>query len=126
MSMNGMGSGTSRLPMTEPMRGVHIMPGPRDMLILQVNVWPVYTDQGGPRGGSKFYAQSMAMGMWIHNLFGVLGDGAKFTGQAMMSLEPAMRPDGYPPSCTAIPSSIIPKRRSPITGSVPRISSTAW
>jgi hypothetical protein len=40
MSMNGMGSGTSRLPMTDPMRGVHIM--------------------RGPRGGSKFYAQSMA------------------------------------------------------------------
>lgn len=96
MSMNGMGSGTSRLPMTEPMRGLHLMPSPRDMLMLQVNVWPVYTDQGGPRGGTKFYAQSMAMGMWIHDLSNVLGDGAKFTGQAMMSLEPAMRHDGYP------------------------------
>jgi hypothetical protein len=76
MSMNGMGSGTSRLPMNEPMRGVHLMPG--------------------PRGGTKFYAQTMAMAMWIHDLSNVLGDGAKLTGQAMMSLEPAMCHDGYP------------------------------
>ena len=96
MSMNGMGSGTSRLPMNEPMRGVHLMPGPRDMVMVQANVWPVYTDQGGPRGGTKFYAQTMAMAMWIHDLSNVLGDGAKLTGQAMMSLEPAMRHDGYP------------------------------
>lgn len=92
MSMDGMGSGTSRLPSTEAMRGVHIMPGASDMVMLQVNVLPVYTDQGGPRGGTKFYAQSMAMGMWIHDL----GGGAKLTGQAMLSLEPAMRHEGYP------------------------------
>jgi len=92
MSMNGMGSGTSRLPMNEVMRGVHLMPSQRDMVMVQANVLPVYTDQGGPRGGTKFYAQSMAMVMWIHDL----GGGAKFTGQAMMSLEPAMRHDGYP------------------------------
>jgi hypothetical protein len=96
MSMDGMGSGTSRLPSTEPMRGVHLMPTGRDMVMLQINVLPAYTDQGGPRGGQKFYAQSMAMGMWIHDLSDVLGDGAKLTGQAMLSLEPAMRHDGYP------------------------------
>ena len=92
MSMAGMGSGTSRLPSTEAMRGVHIMPGSHDMVMLQAHVWPVYTDQGGPRGGTKFYSQSMAMAMWIHDL----GGGAKLTGQAMFSLEPAMRHDGYP------------------------------
>ncbi len=92
MSMNGMGSGTSRLPLNEVMRGVHLMPSARDMVMVQTNVWPVYTDQVGPRGGTKFYAQSMAMAMWIHDL----GGGAKLTGQAMMSLEPAMRHDGYP------------------------------
>lgn len=92
MNMNGMGSGTSRQPLNEPMRGVHLMPSMRDMVMVQANVWPVYTDQGGPRGGTKFYAQSMAMVMWIHDL----GGGAKLTGQAMLSLEPAMRHDGYP------------------------------
>lgn len=96
MSMNGMGSGTSRLPMNEVMRGVHLMPSQRDMVMVQANVLPAYTDQGGPRGGTKFYAQSMAMAMWIHDLADVLGDGAKLTGQAMLSLEPAMRHDGYP------------------------------
>ena len=92
MSMDGMGSGTSRLPSTEPMSGIHIMPGAHDMIMLQTTVLPVYTDQGGPRGGQKFYAQSMAMGMWIHDL----GGGAKLSGQAMLSLEPAMRHEGYP------------------------------
>jgi hypothetical protein len=92
MSMNGMGSGTSRLPRAEAMRGLHFMPGASDMVMVQVNVWPIYTDQGGPRGGTKFYAQSMGMAMWFHDL----GGGAKFTGQAMLSLEPAMRHDGYP------------------------------
>ena len=92
MSMDGMGSGTSRLPTNEAMRGVHLMPSMRDMVMVQANVLPVYTDQGGPRGGTKFYAQSMAMVMWFHDL----GDGAKLTGQAMLSLEPAMRHDGYP------------------------------
>ncbi len=92
MAMNGMGSGTSRLPMNEPMRGVHLMPSARDMVMVQATVWPIYTDQGGPRGGTKFYAQSMAMLMWLHDL----GGGAKLTGQAMLSLEPAMRHDGYP------------------------------
>jgi hypothetical protein len=92
MSMNGMGSGTSRSPMNEAMRGVHLMPSARDMVMVQANVWPVYTDQGGPRGGTKFYSQSMAMVMWLHDL----GGGAKLTGQAMLSLEPAMRHDGYP------------------------------
>ncbi|WP_240481407.1 hypothetical protein [Novosphingobium fuchskuhlense] len=92
MSMNGTGSGTSRQPMNEPMRGLHLMPSARDMVMIQANVWPVYTDQGGPRGGTKFYSQSMAMVMWLHDL----GGGAKLTGQAMLSLEPAMRHDGYP------------------------------
>jgi hypothetical protein len=73
------------------MGGVHLMPGPNDMVMLQGYVLPVYTDQDGPRGGQKFYAQSMAMAMWIHD-FG----GARLTTQSMLSLEPAMRHDGYP------------------------------
>ena len=156
MAMDGAGSGTARLPATEAMHGVHIMPGAHDMVMLHASILPVYTDQGGPRGGQKFYAQSMAMGMWVHDL----GDGAKLTGQAMLSLEPAMRHDGYPllfatgeeaygralvdrqhrssmagrwasprsarrPSCTAPPRSITPKRRSPTTGSIRRISRMA-
>jgi len=81
MSMDGMGSGTSRLPLNEAMRGVHLMPSSRDMVMAQATVWPVYTDQGGPRGSTKFYAQSMAMVMWLHDL----GGGTKLTGQAMLS-----------------------------------------
>ena len=96
MAMDGMGSGTARLPSNEPMRGVHLMPTARDMVMVQANVLPVYSDQGGPRGGTKFYAQSMAMVMWLHDLGAILGPGAKLTGQAMLSLEPTMRHDGYP------------------------------
>jgi len=92
MAMDGMGSGTARLPATEAMHGVHIMPGAHDMVMLHASILPVYTDQGGPRGGQKFYAQSMVMGMWMHDL----GGGAKLSGQAMLSLEPTMRHDGYP------------------------------
>jgi len=46
MSMSGMGSGTSRLPMTEPMRGVHMVGSARHADTAG-HVWPVYTDQGG-------------------------------------------------------------------------------
>jgi len=91
MRMNGQGSGTSHLPANEAMLGVMLPTGDADMLMVHGAVWPVYTHQSGPRGGSKFVAQSMAMVMGMHD-FG----GARLSGQAMLSLEPAMRHDGYP------------------------------
>ena len=86
------GSGTSRLPGNEGgMHGLHIMPGDDWMLMLHGYAWGVYTDQSGPRGGSKAYVQSMAM-----------LSAEKETGwgrvqiKSMMSLEPLMSNRGYP------------------------------
>ena len=89
--MTGEGSGTARLPANEAMSGIMLPSGERDSLMLHGYVWPIYTRQTGPRGGDKLYAQSMAMAAWTHS-FG----GASLTGRAMLSLEPAMRHDGYP------------------------------
>jgi len=61
------------------------------MVMVSGYVWPITTHQSGPRGGEKFYAQSAAMVMWMHD-FG----GAQLTTSAMLSIEPAMRHDGYP------------------------------
>ena len=92
MGHAGEGSGTSRLPMNETMsHGAMIGLGGDAMLMLHGYVWPIYTSQTGPRGGDKFYAQSMAMAT-ITAPF----EGGKFTARTMMSLEPAMRHDGYP------------------------------
>jgi len=91
MSMNGQGSGSSRLPRNEPMAGVHLVSNADDMVMVAGYVWPIYTNQSGPRGDDKFYAQSAAMVMWMHD-FG----GAQLTASAMLSAEPTMRHDGYP------------------------------
>jgi len=88
----GEGSGTSRLPANETMdHGAAIDLGGDASLMLHGFVWPVYTDQGGPRGDDKFYVQSMAMAT-LEKPF----EGGKLTLRTMMSLEPAMRHDGYP------------------------------
>ncbi|MEC9066421.1 MAG: hypothetical protein VX569_04005 [Pseudomonadota bacterium] len=88
----GEGSGTSRLPANETMdHGAAIDLGGDASLMLHGFIWPVYTDQGGPRGDDKFYVQSMAMAT-LEKPF----EGGKLTLRTMMSLEPAMRHDGYP------------------------------
>ncbi|RXZ66702.1 hypothetical protein ETX26_05590 [Pelagerythrobacter rhizovicinus] len=88
----GEGSGTSRLPANEIMRhGAMVDLGSDATLMLHGFVWPVYTDQTGPRGDDKFYVQSMAMAT-VEKPF----EGGKLTLRTMMSLEPAMRHDGYP------------------------------
>jgi hypothetical protein len=91
MGMAGEGSGTSRLPMTDFMNhGVHVPLGP-GALMLHGYLWGVYTDQTGPRGDDKLYAQSMAM-LTYERPFA----GGEFTARTMLSAEPAMRRNGYP------------------------------
>jgi len=91
MTMSGQGSGTSRLPPNEKMSGPMLGLGGGTMLMLSGYVWPIYTDQSGPRGGDKLYAQSMAMAMLTAPF-----TGGKVTLTSMMSAEPLMRHDGYP------------------------------
>jgi hypothetical protein len=91
MSMSGQGSGTSRVPPNETMGGTMTGVGGNAMLMLSGYVWPIYTDQTGPRGDDKLYAQSMGMAMLTAPF-----TGGKFTLTSMMSLDPAMRHDGYP------------------------------
>lgn len=88
----GEGSGTSRLPANEAMdHGAMVGLGGDAMLMLHGYAWPVYTDQSGPRGDDKFYVQSMAMATASGSFAG-----GRWMARTMMSLEPAMRHDGYP------------------------------
>ena len=88
----GEGSGTSRLPLSEAMgHGAMIGLGGDATLMLHGYLWPVYTDQGGPRGDDKLYVQSMGMATVTAPF-----EGGRFTARAMLSAEPAMRHDGYP------------------------------
>ena len=90
--MAGQGSGTARLPANETMdHGAMIGLGDGASLMLHGFVWPVYTDQGGPRGDDKLYVQSMAMATASGNFAG-----GRWMARTMMSLEPLMRHDGYP------------------------------
>ncbi|MGD9812242.1 MAG: hypothetical protein AB7U35_13080, partial [Sphingobium sp.] len=101
------GSGSSRLPGQEgtmggdprcfppasphPPGGLHIMPGDGWMLMAHGWAQANYTDHKGPRGDNKLYATSMAM-LTAQKSFG----GAKLELRSMLSLEPAMAPQGYP------------------------------
>ncbi|MBA3056012.1 MAG: hypothetical protein FP826_14050 [Sphingomonadales bacterium] len=85
------GSGTARLPGREAM-----MHGPMTELagwelMLHGAVSGQYTDVSGGRGDDKFYVTSMAMGSAEKAL-----PWGKIALRAMMSLEPAMDPRGYP------------------------------
>ena len=92
MIMAGEGSGTSRLPPNETTsHGAMIGLGGDASLMLHGFVWPIYTDQSGPRGGDKLFVSSMAMATLTAPF-----DGGKFTLRSMMSLEPLMRHNGYP------------------------------
>ncbi|WP_234024838.1 hypothetical protein [Tsuneonella amylolytica] len=92
MAHSGEGSGTARLPVNESMNhGAMVSLGGDTTLMLHGFVWPVYTDQTGPRGDDKFYVQSMGMAT-LNGEFA----GGRWMARTMMSLEPAMRHDGYP------------------------------
>ena len=83
-------SGTSWQPESTPHEGIHVM---RDdwMLMAHGYALGVYDHQGGPRGDEKAYSASMLMLMAQHPLWdGTLGL------RSMSSLDPAMKPDGYP------------------------------
>ncbi|MBP6029914.1 MAG: hypothetical protein KA533_00640 [Sphingobium sp.] len=85
------GSGTARLPGREgAMHGLHIMAGDW-MLMAHGYAQANYTDHKGLRGDDKFYVTSMAM-LTASKDFG----GARLALKTMVSLEPAMRHDGYP------------------------------
>jgi hypothetical protein len=85
------GSGTARLPGAEgEMPGLHIMSG-HWMLMVHGAVSAQYTKATGPRGDDKAYATSMAMLMAERQTsFG------RVQFKSMLSLEPAMKPAGYP------------------------------
>src|SRR3546814_20363059 len=71
--------------------GLHLPAGESGMLMLHGYAWGVYTKQNGPRGDDKLYVQSMAMAEYQQRF-----EGRSFAARAMMSLDPAMRHDGYP------------------------------
>jgi hypothetical protein len=86
------GSGTARLPAAEgPMRGAMIHAG-EWMLMAHGYAWGTYTDQGGPRGDTMAFVQSMAMVMADRDV----SDRVHVQLRAMGSLEPAMGARGYP------------------------------
>ena len=89
-AMTREGSGTSWLPDATPHEGVHAMFG--DWMVMgHALINGVYDNQGGPRGGSKFFVPGMLMGM-VQRDFG----NATLGFRAMLSPDPFMGPRGYP------------------------------
>jgi hypothetical protein len=83
-------SGTSWQPDTAPMEGIHAdIAGWSTML----HGWiaGVYDNQGGPRGATKTFEESMLMGMAQRPV-----DGGTLTLRSMLSLDPLMGQSGYP------------------------------
>ena len=88
----GSGSGTARLPSSEgAMTGLHAMTGGW-MLMAHGYLWGVYADQGGPRGDSEAFIESMAMLEASRDL----SDTTHLQLRSMLSLDPLMGPRGYP------------------------------
>lgn len=89
-SMSREGSGTSWLPDSTPMEGIHRTFGEwQTMSHALINL--VYDRQGGPRGANKTFVSGMIMGMAQRPL----GD-ATFGVRAMLAPDPLMGPNGYP------------------------------
>ncbi len=84
------GTGTSWQPDSSPHMGVHVASGPWS-LMLHGDGTLVYDDQGGPRGGTKTFFESMLMGMAARPL-----GGGELTLHGMLSLDPTMGNGGYP------------------------------
>lgn len=88
----GGGSGTSRVPANDGgMHGLHLPIGGGWMAMLHGYVTEIYTDQTGPRGDDKRYAQSMAMLTLSRET-----SWGRVQARTMLSLEPLLRHDGYP------------------------------
>ncbi len=88
--MNRDGAGTSWQPDSSPHQGVHGAWGPWS-LMAHGDGTLVYDDQGGPRGSTKTFFESMLMGMASRPL-----DGGELTLHGMVSLDPTMGKGGYP------------------------------
>jgi hypothetical protein len=84
-------SGTAWQPDSSPMDIVHWSSGDWSMMA-QGYVTAVYDDQGGGRGGSKAFSQSMAMLMATRPA----GEDGRIGLRAMVSLDPLMGKAGYP------------------------------
>jgi len=83
-------SGTSWQPESTPVEGAQLMTGDW-MWMFHGIVNGIYDHQGGPRGGTKWFSNSMGMAMGERPLGpGTLGL------RAMMSLDPLMGKRGYP------------------------------
>jgi hypothetical protein len=83
-------SGTSWQPDSTPMEGIH------QMSAQWMTMWDgfanlIYDDQGGPRGNTQTFSNSMLMFMGRRDLSG--GD---FAVRLMVSADPLMGRDGYP------------------------------
>jgi len=88
--MNRDGTGTSWQPDSSPHMGLHGAWGPWS-LMAHGDGTLVYDDQGGPRGSTKTFFESMLMGMASRPL-----DGGELTLHGMFSLDPTMGKGGYP------------------------------
>jgi hypothetical protein len=89
-SMSREGSGTTWQPDTTPMEGLQSMEGP------WMTMWHgfanlIYDDQGGPRGATKTFSNSMLMFMARREL-----EDAAFGIRLMLSADPLMGASGYP------------------------------
>jgi hypothetical protein len=84
-------SGTSWQPDSSPMDGLHLTAGSWAVMVHGFSTL-VQDDQGGPRGASKTFSQSMLMGMASRPV----GDRGTLGLRAMVSLDPLMGKSGYP------------------------------
>lgn len=89
-SMMREASGTSWQPSATPMDAITRQAGGW-WVMLHGDIFGVYDHQGGSRGASKTFSESMLMVMAEHSL----GRG-RLTLRTMVSLDPAMGKDGYP------------------------------
>jgi hypothetical protein len=83
-------SGTSWQPDTAPMDAIHGIAGDWATMI-HGYIFAIYDNQGGARGGSKTFSESMLMSMAQRSL----GPG-QLTLKGMISLDPLMGKSGYP------------------------------
>ncbi|HEY4371688.1 MAG TPA: hypothetical protein VGN52_07175 [Burkholderiales bacterium] len=90
-SMSREASGTSWQPESTGMEGIHAMHGDW-MTMLHGYANAVYDHQGGPRGGSAGFSESMLMGMAQREV----GSGGTLGLRGMLSLDPLMGKSGYP------------------------------
>ena len=94
-SMAGMdpreASGTAWQPASAPMDAVHFSAGDWS-LMAHGFVTGVYDNQGGGRGDTKAFSESMGMLMGSR----AVGDGGRLSLRGMISLDPLMGKSGYP------------------------------